>query len=112
MALVFDDDPYSLAKTFEANPFVMELTFPTTRTLRGFSIIIGSANAEINLRCYATPDAQPVIYSFQGQGSIDAPELSFDLPQPMDVQILRLEVSDVSRPDEAMIHIWELKLRP
>jgi hypothetical protein len=111
MALVFDGNPYTMAKTFEINPFVIEMTFPTQRTLHEFSIVIGSIKAEITLRGQTTPDAEPVIYTFEGEGSITEPELSFALPQPLDVTVLRLDVRNVAATEEAMIHIWELTLR-
>lgn len=111
MALVFDGNPYTLAKTFESNPFVIQLTFPSQRTLQGFSIVIGSANAQITVHCYTTADAEPVIYTFEGQGSIEQPELSFTLPQPIEVAVLRLDVRNMAASEDAMIHIWELTLR-
>ena len=109
--LVFDNDPYTLAKTFENNPFVIEMTFPSSRQISGFSIIIGSAGAEITLTGYPAPGALPVTYVFKGQGSIKQPKLSFDLPKPMQVQILRVEMLDPKSPAPTQVHIWELKLR-
>jgi 4-amino-4-deoxy-L-arabinose transferase-like glycosyltransferase len=111
MALVFDDDPYTLAKTFENNPFFIEMTFPTPRTLNGFSINIGSAQAQITLKCYATPDAEPIVYTFEGQGTKEQPELSFDLPTPTEAQILQIEMLDPLASNPAKVHIWEIKLR-
>ena len=110
MALIFDGDPYTLAKTFESNPFVLELTFPTPRTLRGFSIVIGSATVEISMRFLSTPNVEPIVYTFQGQGSINAPELSFEFPNPTVAEVLHVEVRDLAASSDAMIHIWELKL--
>jgi hypothetical protein len=111
MALVFDNDPFTVAKTLETNPFVIEMTFPKTRTLSGFSIIIGSAQVRITLKCYAESGAEPIVYTFEGQGTQQQPELSFDLPKPTKVQILHVEVLDVNSHDQAKVHIWELKLR-
>ena len=111
MALVFDDDPFTVAKTFETNPFVMEMTFPKRRTLNGFSIIIGSARVQVTLKCYSEDGAEPTIHMFEGQGTQNQPELSFDLPEPTEVQVLRVEVLDPSSHDQAKVHIWELKLR-
>jgi 4-amino-4-deoxy-L-arabinose transferase-like glycosyltransferase len=68
MALVFDNDPYTVAKTFEINPFMLEMTFHAPRTLNGFSIIIGSAKVQITLKCYPTTGAQSTDYVFEGQG--------------------------------------------
>jgi hypothetical protein len=108
---VFDNDPLSLAKTFEANPFVIEMTFPDTRIVEGFSMVIGSARAHITLKCYSSVDAEPLIYTFDGQGSIDHPELSFDLPKPVKVRVLQVEMLDPLSTPPTKVHIWELKLR-
>jgi hypothetical protein len=111
MALVFDDDPFTLAKTLETNPFIIEMTFPRPRTLRGFSITIGSANVRITLKCYSRAGAEPEVFTFEGQGTRNQPELSFDLPAPTDLQILRVEVLDPYSFEQAKVHIWELNLR-
>jgi Dolichyl-phosphate-mannose-protein mannosyltransferase len=111
MALVFDNDPFTVAKTLETNPFVIEMTFPKARTLDGFSIIIGSARVQITLKCYSESGAEPSVYTFEGQGTQKQPELSFDLPEPTKVQVLHVEVLDPSSHDQAKVHIWELKLR-
>lgn len=111
MALVFDNDNFTLAKTLESNPFIMEMTFPKPRTLNGFSIIIGTANVQITLKCYSEDEAEPSVYTFEGQGTKDQPELSFDLPAPVQIEALRWEVLDPFSPEQARVHIWELKLR-
>jgi hypothetical protein len=111
MALVFDNDPFTLAKTLETNPFVIELTFPKPRQLQGFSIIIGSANVKITLKCYSRVDAEPTVFTFEGQGTRNQPELSFDLPEPTTFQVLHIEVLDPNTFEQAKVHIWELKLR-
>lgn len=111
IALVFDNDPYSLAKTYENNPFIVEMTFPAPRTFGGFSIIIGSANVRVTLKCFSEPDAQPAVYTFEGQGTEKQPELSFDIPEPVLLEVLQVEVLDLRATEPAKVHIWELKLR-
>lgn len=111
MALVFDGNPYTVAKTYESNPFVIEMTFPAPRTVRGFSIIIGSATAHITLKCRSRPGAEPTVYSFEGQGTRKDPELSFDLSKPTEAQVLTLEMLDPHAPEQAKVHIWEVTLR-
>jgi 4-amino-4-deoxy-L-arabinose transferase-like glycosyltransferase len=109
--LVFDNDPYTVAKTFENNPFVIEITFPQPRVIKGFSIIIGSAKVQITLKCYSTPNVQPTIYTFDGQGTEQQPQLSFELPTPTTVQVLEVDTFEPLATFPAKIHIWELKLR-
>ncbi len=107
---VFDNDPYTPAKTFEDNPFIIELTFPSPRRMSGFSIIVGSTKVTVTLKCYSAPGVQPVIYEFEGQGTVEKPELSFDLAEPITMQVLYLEMLDVYAGSPTMDHIWELKL--
>ncbi|MCC6300261.1 MAG: glycosyltransferase family 39 protein [Anaerolineales bacterium] len=109
--LLFDDDPYTYAKTFEANPFIIELTFPESRTLGGFSITVGSANVQIAIMARATPDSEPVALTFEGKGTEDEPTLSFDFPQPVEAQWLHLELLDPYSPPPAQIHIWKLEFK-
>lgn len=111
MALVFDGDPYTVAKTFEANPFVIEMTFPAPRTLNGFSIIIGTTAVQITLKCYAEPNADPIEYRFEGLGTKVQPQLSFNLPEPTQAQVLQVGVFDPTTSNPAKVHIWELELR-
>jgi hypothetical protein len=111
IALVFDNDPFTVAKTFETNPFVLEMDFPKVRILNGFSIIIGSAQVQITVKCYAASGTESVTYTFEGQGTRQQPELSFDFPEPTQAQTLHLEVLDPQAPDQSKVHIWELKLR-
>ena len=85
--------------------------FPEPRTINGFSITIGSANAQITLILRATPEAEAVTLKFEGKGSEEEPILSFDFPEPMQVRFLRLEMLDPYSPPPAQIHIWELKFR-
>ncbi|PIV27306.1 MAG: hypothetical protein COS37_03005 [Anaerolineae bacterium CG03_land_8_20_14_0_80_58_20] len=110
IAAVFDNDPYSLAKTYEANPFVIEMTFPSKRKINGFSIIVGQTDVQITLKCYSAQGAQPVIYTFEGQGTQAQPKLSFDLPGTMEVEMLRVEILNLLSPPPTNVHIWELLL--
>ncbi len=111
IALVFDGSPYTLAKTYESNPFIVELTFPSNRTVNGFSIIIGATNARITVKGYADQESQPVVYTFEGIGTSDAPELSFDLPDSLDVRTLEFEVLIPNILPPTNVHIWEIILR-
>jgi len=111
IALLFDNDPYTVAKTFESNPFVIEMTFPKPHIVKGFSIIVGSAKVQITLKCYPKPKAQPIVYVFEGQGTQQQPELSFNLPAPTQAQVLQVETFEPLAPPPTKVHIWELKLR-
>jgi hypothetical protein len=111
IANLFDGDPLTFAKTSEANPFVVELTYPSPYTLNGFSIVSGSANVSIKLTGYAYEGAEAVTYTFSGQGSISNPELTFEFSEPLTAQTLHIEVLDANNKEPAIVHIWELTFR-
>lgn len=111
IALLFDGDPLTMANTYEANPFVVEITYPSPRGINGFSVVVGSASVVVTLTGYAHEGAEPVVYTFSGRGTAISPELNFELPAPLTAQVLRFEQFDVYHPEPSKIHIWELTFR-
>ena len=73
--LVFDGDPNTLARTLEANPFVIELVFPTARPVSGVSLGLGSAYLQVRVSLTTPADAKPVVFETTFQGSVAEPEL-------------------------------------
>ena len=108
---LFDGDPLSYANTAEANPFVVELTYPSPHTINGFSIVTGSAKVSITLTGYAREGSEPVAYNFKGQGSISNPKLTFELPAPLTARILRIELLEINNKEPAFVYIWEINFR-
>ena len=105
---IFDGDPYTLGRTFEANPAVIELLYPTSKTIRGVSVIIGSTEAEIRAVLQADPNSEPVEFVKTFQGSVEQPEAVFTFPEPIRAQKLRLEIRDLHQSEPANVHIWEI----
>ncbi len=111
ITLLFDGDPHSVARTLEANPFVVEVTFPQPRSLSGFSITIGSLEVKITARLYSNPGAEPVEYSSTYKGAVDHPETTLDFGRIVPVQIFYLEVQSIHESEPAHVHIWEITLK-
>jgi 4-amino-4-deoxy-L-arabinose transferase-like glycosyltransferase len=106
---MFDGDQHSLGRTFEANPAVVEVTYPTPRSISGVSIIIGSTEAEIKALLYPSENSDPVEFINTFQGSMEQPEAVFAFEGSTLMQILRLEVRDLRQEEPANVHIWEIK---
>lgn len=110
IGLVFDGDPYTLTRTYEANPFVIELSFPDARRLSGISVIIGSIEAQVKALVYTSTDQAPEEFSITQKGSVEQPEVRLDFFKPIEANVLRVEVSDVHQDEPAHVHIWEIEL--
>lgn len=107
---MFDGDPNTLSRTFEANPAIVELTFPRPKTISGFSMIIGSTEVEIKALLSEKKDVLPIEFFGTFQGTIDQPEITFNFGGPVTATILRLEVRDIHQGEPANVHIWEITL--
>jgi len=108
---MFDGDQHTLARTFEANPAVIELTYPTSRPISGVSVIIGSTEAEIRVLLYPALNSDPVEYIQTFQGSVEQPEAVFDFGESTLMQVLRLEIRDLRQVEPANVHIWEIRTK-
>ncbi|HNT24426.1 MAG TPA: hypothetical protein PKM21_08680 [Anaerolineales bacterium] len=110
-AAAFDGDPDTVIRTLEANPLVLELTFPTARTINGLSAIIGSANMRITALAYSSPDAEPITYGTTIRGSVEQPLAELPFNPPISVVKLRIEFLDLNQQEPAHVHIWEIELK-
>jgi hypothetical protein len=107
----FDGNPRSVVRTYEADPFVIELVFSEPRDLSGLSIIIGDTEVNTVVRLYSSPDATPVELTYALDGSVQQPEVSMDFGQTFLVKVLHLEILDQSQTEPAHVHLWEVYLR-
>jgi 4-amino-4-deoxy-L-arabinose transferase-like glycosyltransferase len=108
---VFDGNLETVARTFEANPFVMELTFPEPRSLSGLSIKIGATEDQLTARLYAGPGAQPAEYSANLTGTVEQPTATIDFGTTTPAQVLYLEIKDLHQSEPGHVHVWEITLR-
>ncbi len=110
IGLLFDGDPETLIRTLEANPLVIEMEFPEPREMRGFSIIIGSANTQITAQVTSAQGSAPAEFTTHYRGALDQPETKLDFGAPFQAKSLRIEVLDLNKEAPAHVHAWEIKL--
>lgn len=104
----FDGDLRSVTRTLEANPYVIELTFPQPRTIRGLSLVIGSTEIKLVIKLFAPGQTEPVVYSAELFGDLSQPQVTFDLPAPFLAEKVRIEIHDHRQTEPAHVHLWEL----
>lgn len=109
---IFDGDPYTLIRTFEANPAILQFEFPSPRTIRGLSVIIGSTQVEVSAFVHPDLDADPFEFTGTFQGSLDHPQVEFIFDRVIQARILRLEIRDLHQAEPGNVHIWEIQLLP
>lgn len=106
---LWDGREQTVARTLEANPFVIEVRFEQPKTLRGLHIVIGDTEAQAAIRAYP-PEGEAI---FQTQvlidGSVQNPGGDIAFPTPLTVQKLYLEIYDLRQQEPAHVHIWEIQ---
>jgi len=115
---MFDNDPDTLARVLEANPFVVDI-FPTVPfSTKSIFIKTGSMhNYTVTIRLYAQGAAEPVVYS---QNYLDLPNK--DLPPDPEITIpfdrgpavserVDIEIMDNTSGDTSQIHIRTIQFK-
>ena len=109
--LVFDQDTNTLARTLEANPFVIELVFPEPRPVSGVTLGLGAASLQVRVTLSVPDHAQPVVFETKFQGSVAEPELSMDFGRAITTGQIRFEFLAPDIPEPTNIHLWDIILK-
>jgi hypothetical protein len=112
--LMFDDDSFTLMRGLEANPFILEFTFPEPRRVSDLTADFGLVNVTLTARLYPEPHQDPAIYSatfLSAKSGNPQVDMRFT-GAPEKVTVLRLEILNIASGETANIHIRELHLLP
>lgn len=109
---LFDKDTFTLVRGLEANPMVLEFTFPTPRRLEGLALDLGSMDFSLTVSLDPPDNTQPVTYSqvYRGLPSDPHVELTFDNAPPF-VTKVRIEIRDLNAGEAAKIHVREIAFK-
>jgi len=109
---IFDGNWETVARTFEANPFVVELELPEPRQLCGLSMKIGSVQPRVTVLLFRSEGGDPVRHEATLKGSIDKPTAVVQFPPVDGVKRIRIELYDPNAPEPTNVHLWEVQLLP
>jgi len=110
---VIDGNQKTVARTFEANPFVIVLSFSETIQFSGLSLNIG--DTEVNIQASLDPGLldQTEEFSFFGlKGSVSQPQVFLDFGDMKFVDVLHLEIEDLRQGEIGHVHVWEIEFFP
>ncbi len=107
---LFDNDPQTLARGFEANPLAIEIRFPEPRTLTEIELTVGTMDFDLTVTL-TTNDGQITTLREQYRGLPMDPTVTMRLPQPLIVNKVRLDILQVGVGEVAHVHAREIRLR-
>jgi hypothetical protein len=108
---LFDGDLNTVARTLEANPFIIELTFPEARLVEGYTITTGSARVKVTATLFTGGAEQPVVYKDTFQGTISDPGFTVNFDHSLMVLAMQFEIEEVGVGEPAHVHVWEIEVR-
>ncbi len=109
---LFDGDPYTLARGYEANPILVKITFDTPRPLSGIDLTTGSMDFALTVRLYAADESEPAVYAETYTGLSNDPTVNLDFAgAPALVKRVEMEILHLNEPGEAKIHLREIHFR-
>jgi hypothetical protein len=108
--LVFDHNTNTLARTLEANPFVIELVFPEPRPVSSVTLGLGAASLQVRVSLSAPGNTGPVVFETKFQGSVAEPELTMDFGRAITAGQVRFEFLAPDIPEPTNIHVWDIIL--
>lgn len=109
---LFDSDPYTLARGYEANPMLLKISFDSPRRLSGVDITTGSMDSAITVRLVPAGGGEPVVYTGTYRNLPMDPTIRIDFPgAPPEVARIELEIENLLEPGPAKIHLREIRFR-
>jgi hypothetical protein len=108
---VFDGDPFTLARTLEANPAVLRLTFPRPRLLRTVSAQAGAVQLELLARAFPARGGEAIERRKTLALVKEDSTLTLDLGRRVLTKVLEIQFrkADVRGPDH--VHMREVIFR-
>jgi len=107
----FDGDPNTLFRTLEANPAVLELSFPRPVQVSEIYLKFGSTEARLTVQLFPVEGAQPIVFRRVLYGSIEQPDGLLAFGSRQTIQKTRLEIQDTRQQEPGHVHVWEIELR-
>lgn len=108
---MLDQDPYTFARVYEANPTLLKFTFPLDASVSGLSLTTGSMDFELTIRAYADLESDPIVYHQGYEGLPDDPTVRVEFTRGPDrVHLIEIEILSIRPGNPVKIHIRELSL--
>jgi hypothetical protein len=108
---LFDDDEFTMVRTYEANPVLLVLSFPTPRSMNGLSITTGTMDIILTVRLFNEESPEPVTYHQTYTDLPNDPTVELVFSQgSIEASVMEIEIYGLLEDPGAKIHIREIKL--
>ncbi len=107
---IFDDDPFTLIRTFDINPFILNLTFAHPISLNGIAATTGSMDIVFTVHLYGNWGSEPISLTMTYTDLADDPTVELAIPDgPKEVTRIEISILGQGLTDEK-VHIRDISL--
>ncbi len=108
---VFDGDSNTLIRSQEANPLVIEVTFPQPRAMRGVTVLVGGVASRVTASLQVEGQSTPVVFKNDQPETPLPKDSTIDFGATLQVTSIHLEVLNVNDSEPAHVHVWEITFK-
>ncbi len=109
---LFDTNPNTLIRGFEANPLVLEFNFSTPQSISAIGLTVGTMDFEVSIEATPSDGSPPRSYTTSYVGQPPDPAVEYTLPDgTLTVTKLRLAIRNLNEGEVAHIHVRDVTFR-
>lgn len=108
---VFDGSASTLARSQEANPLRVILSFPEPRPTQGVVTLVGGVPTRVAALVTTPGVPQPLVFSVEVEESPTPRTVALDFGETLLVEQLEIRVLSVRDSEPAHVHLWEITLQ-
>jgi hypothetical protein len=110
IAQIFDGDPKTFIRSFEANPLKITLSFLQPVELHGVNVLIGNAASRLEVEVSSPDQLVPQQFSAEIGAQEAYRTLAVPFGKALQVQSLCLCLYDLAQSEPGHVHLWEVSL--
>lgn len=108
---IFDGNPETFIRTKEANPFILNIIFPTERLISEISLRVGAHPMRITVELFDKGHRFSRTDSLELDAIFTNRDIKFDFDETIAVDELILKVERMDFPEPNQVHLWEVQLK-
>jgi hypothetical protein len=109
---IFDGDPSTLARTWEANPMRLIIHFHEPHLVSQLFLRVGGEPTRVEAQIWADEADAPILLEVEVKEAADPRFVELDLPETTRVDWAEVRVFNLNNTEPAHVHLWELQFVP
>ena len=109
---IFDGDRSTLARTWEANPLRIVVTFKQPRPVEKIVLRVGGEATKIEVLARVDGENDPIKLEQELEAVADPRFTELELPEMVLIKSVEVRVYNMNNSEPAHVHLWELQFHP